>query len=221
LNPAELRAILGELEGLYRVDPYLWFISEVYTVDEASQQKLPYPDKAYLEDVVHVLKTEKMICFPKSRRMTMSWTMAGWATYQARFFDNHAIFIQSETENKAAFLTDKRCVFIEQNLREPLLRKKFKTIRTNEGLVGRITYHDTGSYIWAIPQGGDVIRTYTFSILVMDESEFQPEGGEALKAALSIVEEGKANQVIMLSSSNGPMGVMAEICRQAGFIKFS
>jgi hypothetical protein len=193
----------------------------MFTVDEASQQKLPFPDKAYLDDIISALRTTQKLCIPKSRRMLMSWTMAGWATYNARFFPNHAIFIQSETENKAAYITDKRCKYIEENLREPLLRKPFKTIRTNEGLVGRIVYNDTGSYIWAVPQGADVIRTYTFSILILDESEFQAEGEAALSASLSIVEEGKSNQIILLSSSNGPVGPLASICRGAGFDKFS
>jgi hypothetical protein len=150
--------------------------------------------------------------------MMASWTCAAWAVYKARYFPYNAIFVQSETETKAAYITDKRCTFIEEHLREPLLRRGYKSIRTCEGLIGRITYAETGSYIWAIPQGDDVIRSYTFSILFMDESEFQPEGQKALVGALPTLEKGA--QLIIASTSNGPQGILADVCRSIGFTKF-
>lgn len=193
-------------------------MGEVYTQDEATQAKLPWPDKSYIKDLIWVLDNENAVFIPKSRRMVVSWTMSAWAVYKARYFPHNAIFIQSETEEKAAFLTDKRCKFIEDNLREPLLRRPYKAIKTHEGLVGRITYHETGSYIWAIPQGDDVIRSFTFSILIMDESEFQPEGPAALVGALPTLEKGA--QLIVASTSNGPQGILADVCRSIGFVKF-
>lgn len=179
---------------------------------------LPWPDKDYIHDLVWCLNHESAIFIPKSRRMMASWTCAAWAVYKARYFPYNAIFVQSETETKAAYITDKRCTFIEEHLREPLLRRGYKSIRTCEGLIGRITYAETGSYIWAIPQGDDVIRSYTFSILFMDESEFQPEGQKALVGALPTLEKGA--QLIIASTSNGPQGILADVCRSIGFTKF-
>ena len=209
-----------EMDNLYKKDPWLWLTSEVFTVDEATQTKRPWPDKAYLEDLFQALQTETKLVIPKSRRMMVSWSMAAWSVYKARYFPNNAIFYQSETENKSAYIVDKRCCFIENNLREKQLRRKYHSIKTNSGLIGRVTYNDTESYIWAIPQGDSVIRTYTFSLLVSDECDFQSEGVEALNAALSIAEEGKQNQIVLLTTSNGPSGVAAEICRGAGLTRF-
>jgi hypothetical protein len=168
-------------------------------------------------DLVWCLNHENAIFIPKSRRMMASWTCSAWMVYSARYFPYNACFVQSETETKAAYLTDKRCCFIEDNLREPMLRRHYKPIRTCEGLVGRITY-DNGSYIWAIPQGDDVIRSYTFSKLFMDESEFQPEAQKALVSALPTLEKGA--QLIVASTSNGPQGILADVCRSIGFVKF-
>jgi len=193
-------------------------MGELLTQDEATQTMLGWPDKDLLHDLIWVFNHEKAVFIPKSRRMMVSWTMAAWAIYKARFFPHHAIFIQSETEEKAAFITDKRCAYLENNLREPLLRRKYKPIRTHQGLIGRITYETTGSYVWAIPQGDDVIRSFTFSILIMDESEFQPEGQKALVSALPILEKGA--QLIVASTSNGPQGILADVCRDIGFVKF-
>jgi hypothetical protein len=208
------------MDQMYMDDPWLWFMEEVYTRDEATKAKRLWPDKVYLEDLVTILQTERLIILPKSRRMMVSWLAAAWAVYNARYFPHHAIFIQSETEDKAAFITDKRCKFIEDNLREPALRREYHPIKTTKGAVGRLAYKDTESYIWAIPQGDSVIRTYTFSILFMDESDFQPEGGDALYAAISIAQEGGTNQIILATTSNGPTGVAAEICRDAGFTRW-
>ena len=150
----------------------------------------------------------------------VSWTFAVLAVYEARYFPHHAIFIQSETEDKAAFITDKRCAFIEDNLNEPLLRRKYRPIRTTKGAIGRITYQDTESYVWALPQGDSIIRTYTFSRLYMDESDFQAEGHQALDAALSIAETNKYSKIVLVTTSNGPQGVAADICRGAEFVRW-
>lgn len=219
LSQRDITALFSEIENHYRDNPLDWFANEVFTADEATQKKMPWMDKAYVRDLIRVFQNERMVAIPKSRRQFASWTCAGWAVYNARFFPSNAIFIQSETEDKAAYITDKRCMFIEDNLATPELKLKYHPIRTNKGLVGRITYDKTGSYIWAIPQGASVIRTYTFSILIMDESEFQAEGPDALAASMPTVE--KNAQIIILSSSNGPTGILADICRGAGFYKWS
>jgi hypothetical protein len=216
----ETRALVEALDDEYKKDPWLWLTSEVYTVDEATQKKRKWPEREYLKELVWVLMNENLVVIPKSRRMMVSWLFAALSVYEARYFPNHAIFIQSETEDKAAYIVDKRCSFIEEHLEEPLLRRRYKPIRTTKGAIGRMTYADTGSYIWAIPQGGSIIRTYTFSRLYMDESEFQDEGDDALGAALSIAETGKDSKIVLVSTSNGPMGVMADICRQAGFTRW-
>jgi len=217
-SAGEIREILASLDDQYKRDPWAWFLNEVQTQDEATQRMLGWPDKDYLHDLVWILNHENAVFIPKSRRLMVSWTMAAWSVYKARYFPHHAIFYQSETEEKSAFITDKRCVYIEQNLREPMLRRTFKSIKTHQGLVGRITYDATQSYIWAIPQGDDAIRSFTFSILVMDESEFQSEGHAALVSALPILEKGA--QLIVASTSNGPNGILADVCRGIGFVKF-
>ena len=220
-SQAEAKQLLLDLDEAYKNDPWLWLTSEVFTRDEATQQKRRWPDKPHLKELIHVMRQENLVAVPKSRRMMVSWTFAAMAVWEARYWPHHAIFIQSENEDKAAFITDKRCAFIENNLDEPLLRRRYKSIKTAKGAIGRITYPDTESYIWAIPQGASVIRTYTFSRLYMDESDFQSEGHEALTAALSIAETGKESRIVLVTTSDGPQGVVADICRGAGFTKWS
>lgn len=194
-----------------------WCLDMVVTSDEATQKTLPFPDKEYIKDAAWVLQHEPRIAVPKSRRMFVSWLVSLYCQWRARFHPNNAIFFQSETESKSAYIVDKRIKFVEDNM-SSLFRKEYDMLKTKSGLVGRITYKETGSYVWAIAQGDSQIRSYTPSILVMDEVEFHGEGSQALAAALATIE--KSAQIILISTSNGPGKPLASICDAAGFTKW-
>lgn len=211
-------ALLSQLDADYKADPWLWLTEQVWTKDEASQQIRRWPDKVYLQELCAFIDSEPMLALPKSRRIMATWLVAGWCTHRVRYFENNAIFIQSEIEVKAAYVVE-RCVFVEEHLDEPRLRRPFQALRTSKGAIGKVTYSGTGSYLLAMAEGGEKMRTFTPSVLVLDESEFQQQGHQALVAALSMVE--KQAKIILLSSSNGPIGVMAGICREAGFRRWT
>jgi len=210
--------LLAARNMVYKADIWTWLRDCVLTIDEASQAASPWPDRAYLRELFTFIDEHKMVVIPKSRRMMVTWAVAAWCVHKARYFPNYAIFVQSETEDKAAYVIDKRCAFIEDNLTPEALRRTYSSIRTTKGAIGRMTYRDTRSYLWGIPQGGDVLRTYTPSVLFMDEADFQPEGHQALTAALPAAEKGA--KLILVSSSNGPSGVVAGVCKEVGFLKW-
>lgn len=211
--------IMAARNTLYKRDIWRWLRETVWTIDEASQEQIRWPDKQYLRELFEIIDGHSMIAIPKSRRMMVTWAIAAWAVHKARFFPNYAIFIQSENEDKAAFVIDKRCAWIEDHIEPAPFKREYSSIKTSKGAVGRITYKQTGSYIWGIPQGDDVIRTYTPSCLVLDEAEFQPEAHAALVAALPAVEKG--SKLILVSSSNGPSGVIASIAKEIGITSWA
>ena len=219
LELAALAAI--ELQNRkYADDPWLWATQQVRTQDEASQELRRFPfDKVYLKDLFWILENKNMIVVPKSRRMFVSWAMATWVTWRIWYHKYNAIFWQSLQESKAAYVVNDRIKFIEDNL-EPVWRKEYEATKTKTGLVGKLTYKDTGSFVLAIPQGDDTIRSYTPSVLIMDESEHQPEGPAAIKAALSTVE--KNAKIILVGTSDGPGHPIADICahEHVGFMSF-
>jgi len=207
--------IMAARNAIYRADINRWLRDCVWTVDEATQTQAKWPsDLVYLSELLAFVNENAMVAIPKSRRMMVSWALAAWCTHRARFFPNNAIFWQSESEDKAAFVVQNRCEFIEDHIEPEPFRRTYSSIRTTKGVVGRITYRDTKSYIWGIPQGGDVLRTYTPAVLVMDECDFMQEGPAALTAALPAVEKG--SKLILISSSNGPGGILAGICKDVG-----
>lgn len=202
----------------YAADPLLWCMEQVQTQDEATQQLLRFPvDKVYLEDLFHVLQTKQMVAIPKSRRMFVSWAISMYFLHKIRFFPHWNVYWQSLTEEKAAYIVDQRCRLVEDHI-DPLFQKPYKAIRTKTGSVGKLTFLESQSYMLAIPQGDDQIRSLTPSALVMDECDFQPEAHKALKAALSTVE--KKSQIILVSTSDGPGLPLANICKDIGFLRF-
>lgn len=214
------RNAMAAADAIHKTDPWAWLYDQVITIDEATQQELRWPrEKEYLHDVIDILQSdERKVCFPKSRRMLVTWCVAAWATWRTRFHPHNAIFWQSQNEQKAAYVVDKRCAFIEDHLRVRAQRRPYTAIHTSGGLIGKMTYEATGSYIWAVPQGEGVLRSFTPSVLVMDESDFQEEGHTALAAAIPLAE--KAAKICLITTSNGPLGVVASIAKEAGFSRF-
>lgn len=210
--------IVQELDEAYASNPWLWARDVVMTQDEASGSSLKFPgDREYLQDLFQIFENETLIAIPKSRRVFVTWGVATYLTWRARYKKNQALFVQSETEDKAAFVVDKRCCFIEDNLPKAL-RRGYKAVRTIKGAVGQLTYDDTKSYVKGIAQGRDALRAYTPSIVFMDEVEFQQEGRQSLIAALPFAEKGA--KIILVSTSNGASGPLADIARTAGFVSY-
>ena len=216
-----LLAKRDRLEEQYRRNPWKFFCQQVLTVDESvdmnvigAQRILAWPRyHTYLKESLNVLLNEPLVGFPKSRRMMVSWLMASYFIWKARFQEHSALFYMSETEQKAAFAVDKRCKFMEDNLKDPAFQQPRHEMKTKTGLVGHMTYPN-GSYIWALASGGDVLRQYTATVIFLDECEFQDEAPAVVRAALPMVENGA--QLILASSSDGPIGVLAELADACG-----
>lgn len=220
----ETMALLAKkdrLDALYADNPWKFFCQQVKTVDESQKISHQNTDRiylwpkeyVYLKEILTVLQNEQLVGVPKSRRMLVSWLLSAFFVHDARYHPNGALFYMSETEQKAAFAVDRRCKFIEENLRDPAFRLPIKTVKTKTSLVGHMTYPN-GSYIWALASGGDVLRQYTATKILLDECEFQDEAPAVVRAALPMVENG--SQLILVSSSDGPVGVLANLADMCG-----
>jgi hypothetical protein len=150
--------------------------------------------------------------------MMVSWLVAAYCTHRARYFPHNTIYWQADNEDKAAAIVDARCKWIEDHLEPAVLRRDYESWRTSSGLVGTLKWKETSSRIEGIASGPDKVRSYTPSILVMDESDFHLRGQDSLAAGLACVE--KNAQLIVISSSNGPGKVLGDICKAAGFTRW-
>jgi phage FluMu gp28-like protein len=226
LSDEELAQLIANqqiLDDAFAKDCWRWCCQQVITVDEAAEEgqarRRPWPAHLnYVKELMQILKNERFVIVPKSRRMFITWTICAYLTHDTRYNADSANFILSETEQKAAFCIDKRCYHMEQNLRHAEFRKEMNTLRTKTGLIGRITYPHNGSYLWGLASTGDALRAYTATKVFVDEIEFIEQAPALTRGLIPLIEGGA--QAIFASSSNGPTGIIAEFCRSVRFHKW-
>ncbi len=159
-----------------------------------------------------------MLFVEKSRQIMASWLCCAYLLWRAKFHAHQLIIVQSRNEKDAVkfvYLKEPqqaRISFIESRL--PLwLQDGLFADRNNP--VSRLTskasysavsmadnghlYFPNGSHIWAVAQGGNIIRSNTPSVLFSDEAAFQPDFGSAYQAALPALKGG--GQGIFVSSA--------------------
>ena len=142
-----------------------------------------------------------LLAIEKSRQLMVTWVCLAYALWRAKFHEHQLILVQSKREDDAQSLVCKkkdeldasRLTFMEFHL--PLYMRNVRRASMSKCNV----YFETGSRVWGIPQGGSIIRSNTSSLLISDEAAFQPEFGEAYRAALPAVRGG--GQAIFVSSA--------------------
>ena len=146
----------------------------------------------------------------KSRQMLVSWMVCAYLLWRARALSHQLILVQSKREEDAANL-----VFTQE---APLGRMSFmewslpswlKMIDFPHGCKYCHMVYPNGSHLWAIPEGSDIIRSNTVSVLFGDEAAFQPEFGNAYTAALPSI-KGGGSAVFVSSAEPGEFAELVE-----------
>jgi len=196
-------AVVKAKAELYRRQPLTWLFgrpglpAQVKTRDEhdPSIEAKPFPDKRYIREVVRLWQTHRMNIWEKSRQVMASWTLCALYLHDTQFGVNRLNFISSKKELDADALL-RRCFFMWEN-QQPWLKalcpaeysfcRFFRPDRSSE-----MPY----SELFAIPQGGDIIRQYTGSGLLLDEAAFMPDLESALGAAQPMLKGGGRIDVV-------------------------
>lgn len=161
-----------------------------------------FPLRAEKPHIWHFLdrcRDEPLLIVEKSRQIMMTWAACLYCLWVAKFHDHKLVFVQSKKEEDAANLvynkdpTVARISFMELCLTDELKSMDFTTSVS----YGQMLF-PTHSRIWAIPEGGEKIRSYTASVIFSDEFAYQPEAEQAWTAARPTVSGG--GQFIALSS---------------------
>ena len=197
----------------------LKFISNVSTKDEHDDQNpiKSFPIKPYVSYLFNMWHEKKQSIYfiAKSRQIMLTWLCCVYALYLAKSTPHRLIFLQSKKEEDAANLVfnggrtgknwdSARISFIEKHLPEWLQDPDI------ESAYGKLLFPN-GSRIVGVPEGADMIRSYTPSLVISDEAAFQPEFGGAYTAMLPIAKQG--GMLIAISSAHpGPFGEIVEQC---------
>ena len=197
MNDASAQAALLEAAE-HPIDMILetgWFI----TKDEhRADGAFPILDETYTRAILHEFYTERLIVLPKSRQMLASWLVAAYLVAKLLTTNNLLAIYQTKREDDALSFME-RCYWIYNRLPAWLRKIRAKQTGPKENRY-KLEVPKSGSKIWGIPSGADVIRMNTVSIFVSDEVNFQPEAKGSLRAAGPSL--GATGQGIWLSSAN-------------------
>lgn len=154
-------------------------------------------DRVWLE----ALASSGICACEKSRQVMMTWLCCAYLLWRAKYRDHQLILIQSKREEDAANLVFNKEPFVARmSFMEAHLPAHLQTVKFPKGATFSHLYFPTGSHVWGIPEGADIIRSNTPSVIFSDEAAFQPEFGSSFTAALPCVKGG--GQYIAVSSAN-------------------
>lgn len=209
------------------------------TVDEHDPTVFakPFPRLEYLRDMAYVLQHHRRIAIEKSRQVMASWLCCAFTLWVAMFHPNILAFVQSKKEEDAADRLD-RIYKLYFRLPE-FFRERFPinqaSGRPGQQMYKELHFtwmpedleffqlEDSDqaqqvqaamgqairSKIQAIPQGADVVRQFTASLIFSDEDAFQALAGEAYAAYMPTLAED--SWVIKVSTANP--GHFESICK--------
>lgn len=204
------------------MNPSVWLFGselaprQVYTQDEHDETiaAKSFPDKAYIRQMVEWWLAHKMNLWPKSRQMLASWTFCATYLHDTQFKSSgggkRLNFIQSKKEEDSDALL-RRCFFIYEK-QEPWLKAMYPAEYSYCHL--RFYRPDDRDRklpigeLWAIPQGGDVLRQHTASGLFIDEAAFQPDLAASIRAAQPMLKGGGRIDCV----SSAEPGYFEELC---------
>lgn len=156
------------------------------------------------------LSNAGILMVEKSRQVMATWLCCGYLLWRAKFRDHQLLLVQSKKEEDAANLVFNgeawvsRISFMETNLPSHL-----RTVPFPKGASYAQLRFPNGSRIWGIPEGGDIIRSNTASVIFSDEAAFQPEFGNAFTAALPAI-KGGGSYVAISSAEPGSFAELVE-----------
>ena len=186
---------------------------------DAKEPVKPFPDDLYLRSVLdtllvsgrllapesaryareaghslqwlHTSYSSGMVAIEKSRQVMATWLVCAYLLWRAKHLPHQLLLVQSKREEDAANL-----VFVKEpsvgriSFMEDHLPGHLRSCSWPRGGAYGHLYLDNGSHIWAIPEGGDIVRSNSPSVVYSDESAFQPEFANSYTAAIPAIKGG-------------------------------
>lgn len=174
-------------------DPWYFVRYVASTFDEHDPTTIskPFPNKAMYRIVCRAWRDYNILFIEKSRQIMMSWIMAALFLHDAMTKNVRRIAFQSKEQDSANALLDRAKHIYEQalNLEIPWIPEA-KWTGNKLGTATLLEFQTTRSIIRAIPQGPDVVRSFTFSGILADEMNHQQEFGDGFAAAAPTITGG-------------------------------
>jgi hypothetical protein len=194
-------------------EPYLRILLDVLCVsgrilapEQARYAVWPHVGADWLQAVAQ----SGMVLVEKSRQVMATWLCCAYLLWRGKFHAHQLLLVQSKREDDAANLVfckeawQARMSFMETHLPKALQSVVFP----RGGSYCQLNF-PSGSRAWGIPEGGDIVRSNTPSVIFADEAAFQPEFGASFTAALPAI-KGGGSYIGVSSAEPGTFADMVE-----------
>jgi hypothetical protein len=146
--------------------------------------------------VLGLLTTKLLIIMLKARQLGISWLVCAYVLHKCFFSGGHKVLLLSKGKDEAGELLE-RIVFMYKNLPDYMQALGPKVVKQNTTEVE----WDNGSNIQSVAATKEAGRSFTASIVVMDEAAFMVWGDTIYTAVKPTIDAG--GQLIILSTANG------------------
>lgn len=180
---------------------FRWFM---WTKDEhdKSDPIKKFPEKAMYRVILRIINETDVLFVEKSRQIMMTWTSAGYFLWDALFHKGRLIAYQSKKQDDADSVIERmRIVYNELEKRGFPYLPAAKKAGLRTGTDSEIKFDENLCKLWGIPQGPDVVRSNTFSGILADECNHQPEFAKGYAAAKPCINGG--GKYIAQGTANG------------------
>lgn len=164
-----------------RSDPWHFIKTHLKTMDEVDEADpfKPFPDLPYLAWLVDFLLTERVLLVPKSRRVLVTWLVAGYCLWDCQFREGRAVALMNEDFAKA-----KKMIAMHSQLyhsQPAWLKSRFPMKESLE----KMEFPTRRSSLTAFEQGENVGRMHAFSRIWIDEAQDQRHPGATYKSMMA------------------------------------
>jgi hypothetical protein len=213
---AEILRVRNDLP--YFLEEYVWTLDEDADTKNGEDPIKRFPSRADRPELYELAELwlnkegdpdQNRLVIDKSRQMMGTWVFVACDLWDTCFHKGVRTFFQSKKEKDAKNILE-RAWFIYQKL------PKFLQIQ-HQKLDTELIFPTLNSLIWAIPQGGDHIRSYTASNIFSDEAAKQPEFAEAMTASIPSI--GKHGRLHALSTARGKANAFYRFRKMPAVIK--
>lgn len=210
-DPEELQANQSEVNQCR--DSCDYFIDNYCLIDDAQGHGdgsgvMPFKLWDAQRDVVGTLTTERKVIILKARQLGISWLVCAYVLWAALFKSGQMILLFSQGEDEAMELL-RRVAVLYERLPDWLKASLPAPLKGNTSILR----WENGSRIKSMPATQKAGRSFTASILVMDEAAWMMWGSALYTAAKPTMDGG--GQLIMLSTANGVGGLFHSIWTKA------
>lgn len=147
-------------------------------------------------ETLTTLVTCLLVIMLKARQLGMSWLVCAYCLHKCFFEKGHKVLLLSKGKDEAGELLE-RIVFMYNQLPDWMRALGPKVVKQNTGEIE----WDNGSNIQSMAATKEAGRSFTASIVVMDEAGFMAWGDTIYRAVKPTIDAG--GQLIILSTANG------------------